>query len=349
MVKPTNVMREPDKSSHNTTGSAVCFATTAYGYNYTGFLLCTIHSIYKSNPKCSCVVYWDQMDPQVIEAFKKAYPSFKFTQVSLANIDKDPNKAISSKVLLWNQAVHEMSAEYICLIDSDVLVIKSIKKFFSEDFDVAFTDKPENWPLNTGVLLIKRSQKSVAFIEAWEQETFKIMKSEKDITIALSKSHPYGGIDQMSFSKLISYSGNRDFYRTEVKGNSVRLKPFECSVLNETNSVPLADNKHILHYKGGWRDILMRGKPFSKNRPFSKSLEMYLLYLRCFSEALSFVAKADHTILYKDLYIRIPWFVNGKDWTVNNFLYFSYCMFNRPLFLFQRIFIAIRRRLGIIY
>jgi hypothetical protein len=51
-----------------------------------------------------------------------------------------------------------------------------------------------------------------------------------------------------------------------------------CDEINQTKSVPVNSASRILHYKGGWRSILLEEGPYTDNRPCRDSLEMHLLW-----------------------------------------------------------------------
>ncbi|MBU0707868.1 hypothetical protein KKG41_05865 [Patescibacteria group bacterium] len=308
------------------------FITTAYGNDYIGFLLTCIFSITKSNPDAAVSVFWSDIDKTYIELLNQTFPNVEFKKNEV-DIPRDFIKRISSKTILWNKAIELYPDEQICLLDSDTLVLKDISHFFENDFDISFTIKDERIPLNTGVMLVKNSGRVTIFFQEWQNRTNLILNDPKEYANANNTDdYPYGGTDQMSFYNLINYSKGQNSFTADIAGESVKLIALPCAQLNETRSTNITPEKHILHYKGGWRPILLDGTNFTSNRPKEKSLEMYKLFLKTFSEAIEAIQKIDPQVRMRDFNIRVPYYLNIETGQENKLKYFVYKTMNTLFF-----------------
>ncbi len=308
------------------------FITTAYGNGYIGFLLTCIFSITKCNPKAAVSVFWSDIDQRYINLLAQIFPNVEFKKNEV-DIPQDFIKRISSKTILWSKAIKLYPDEQICLLDSDTLVLKNIAHFFEKDFDIAFTVKEEKIPLNTGVMLVKNSARVIKFFQEWQTRTNSILNNQKEYAKANNTDdYPYGGTDQMSFYNLIQYTKEKSNFSTNINSESVQLVALPCAQLNETRSTAVTSEKHILHYKGGWRPILLEGTNFTLNRPKEKSLEMYKLFLKTFSDAIKTVQTIDPQISVKDFNIRVPYYLNIETGQENKLKYFIYKTMNTLFF-----------------
>ncbi len=308
------------------------FITTAYGNDYIGFLLTCIFSITKSNPDANVSVFWTDIDQRYIKLLSQVFPHVEFARNEV-NIPQDFIKRISSKTMLWSKAIGLYPNEQICLLDSDTLVLKDITHFYKKNFDIAFTVKNERIPLNTGVMLVKNSNRAIKFFREWQIQTNSILNNPEEYAKANNTDdYPYGGTDQMSFYNLVQYTKEKSNFLANIDLESVQLVALPCAQLNETRSTAVTSEKHILHYKGGWRPILLEGTNFTLNRPKEKSLEMYKLFLKTLSDAIKTVQTIDPKKSVKDFNIRVPYYLNIETGRENKLKYFIYKTMNTLFF-----------------
>ena len=268
------------------------FITSAYGPDYGGMLLSLLYSIAKSHPGAAATVFWQDVSERD-RFLPLAFPNVSFVEVERPMGTAAINR-ISNKTLLFADALRRHGDECLVLLDVDMLVIKPLDRFFVEhQEDVLFTYKNERWPLNTGILLVRPSPRVVGFFLAWAERTSEILRDPELVDQAASWEYPYGGPDQMSFSQLINFRPGQLRYNVACRGEQVTMAGVPCAELNETNSRPVTAQTRVIHYKGGWHPILLRGTDFTAHRPKSDSFEMYLLYLRTYKEA---VANASHVL-----------------------------------------------------
>jgi hypothetical protein len=304
-------------------------ATSAYGNAYAGMLFTCLYSIQRSCPDTPTAVYWQDIDETRMTALSAIFPRTRFVKTAY-NIAGTRSERISSKVLLWRDAVVNSPCKRVIVIDSDTLVLRDPAQFFTGEFDVAFTFKDERVPLNTGVMLFEKSASTNTFFSAWLRKTMQIVEDKGASEQASSPAYPYGGITQMALYQLIDYQRNQLLYQVDLDGCNVRLQGLSCSRLNETNSVPLSSEKYILHYKGGWHGILTRATGFTRNRPRSTSWDMHLYYLNMYVAATDFAMKRGIEDVDGLFPMAIPRYLSGQPLHASWFGYFMFAS-TRPV------------------
>jgi len=181
---------------------------------------------------------------------------------------------IPGKLNFWNELVKVSKVDNLVLLDADTLVIRDFRNFFSKDFDVGYTYKTEesenlNWILNTGVVLLKRNERSLAFFEKWTEYNNAVISDGRKIGLMERMA---GAVDQ---GTLLTMLESRNFNQI-IKVGDVKLQGFPCKILNETRCVPLTD-AYIVHYKGRWREVIPEGT-FTQYRPKEKCSCQYNLW-----------------------------------------------------------------------
>lgn len=291
------------------------FITSAYGEMYAPFLLVTLESLAVSHCGCPVRIYWQDFSPAVVNALRTAFPDYVFYKTNY-DLAGSAQIRIPSKLNLWHEALEAAPDGPVCLIDSDVIMRKNIISYFREmEADVLFTDKPEQFPLNTGVMLFHNGPAAKAFMRMWHTHTLALIDDEQALHIAISDKHPYGAADQMSLHLMLTYSPPRKQYEISANGLIVRLSALPCEELNETRSISITDKTHIIHYKGGWRDILLYGRNFTRNRPRKQSRDMYQLYLQTYLNAQRRLQRSGITAAREIFPLTIPFYLRPQDVT----------------------------------
>jgi hypothetical protein len=114
----------------------------------------------------------------------------------------------------------------------------------------------------------------------------------------------------MSLYQMINYEFGQTTYALIIDDSPVTVRAIPTYVLNETNSCPISEFTHIIHYKGGWQSVILCGQPFPETRSQSASMPMYLYFMKVYMQAASklMLATGNKTIL-KRLNIVVPlWF-----------------------------------------
>jgi len=292
------------------------FIVANYGTRHLGMLLVHLHSIAKSNPSAKASVYWQDIPEQFIGAIRAAFPQFDFIQTEF-DFAGDPIKRISSKVLCWARAAREHANEgKLVFADADTLVRSDLSVIFQDtEAGLFFTEKPaESTPLNSGVIYARGGAILTEFMELWCRKTVEILETPALYNQANDFSKPFGGTDQMSLYQMLGYEKGTTSYTVVLESGALKAKAIPCACYNETNSRPLADDIHVIHYKGGWQPILLQGRPFSRFRPRVASWDMFTLFLQTLHEALDLVNEKTGTrFTPRDVGVVWPWyFDNGR-------------------------------------
>ncbi len=292
------------------------FIVANYGSRHSGMLLAHLESLAQSHPGAEVSVYWQDMPGRLIGAVRAAFPAVEFVETQF-DFAGDAIARISSKVLCWAQAAEEHTGDLV-FADGDTLVRRDLAGFFKADADVIFTTKPENVPLNTGVILTRGD--AAPFMRVWRDATTRILQTPELFAQANDSSLPYGGTDQMSLYQMLGYERDRALYTMECKGRSVRLRAEQCARLNETNSRPLVEEICVVHYKAGWQQILLNGRPFSQWRPRVASWEMLSFFLETFATGLARVnAATGLAMTAADFGIRWPWYWQAGKFSASRY------------------------------
>lgn len=248
------------------------FVISAYGVLYVPFLAVCLRSVRLYGGAPATVLY-DDIPQNVIGALQRANPAAVFVPVTTAASEKvNPDQRIAAKTEHWGRFLTG-SGEVIAFIDADTLVRGSILEVLPKAFDLVFTWKDERYPLNTGVVVVRDIPAVRHFMGVWLAKTRSICDSDAELKRAISES---GGGDQQALFELMGRPDLRQVHR--IEGGAITFVGVPCSILNETNSVPLNTGAKILHYKGGWHNILLRGDRFTRNRPQRESQAMYDLW-----------------------------------------------------------------------
>lgn len=285
-----------------------------YGENHLGFLFTSIYSIQKNAPNSEIYVFWQDINSEVFELSKKVFSKVHFVNTSF-DIKGNKIVRISSKTLIWHYAANylfKLGYENACFLDSDTLLIKDISHLYSDNFDIGFSIKDNVWPLNTGVLLVKLSEKTVDFFKRWQKLTVEILTDPKLYNQANLKEYPYGGSDQMSFYKMIDFNKKIRIFNSE----DTICKGFDSNIFNQTDSKELNDGNHIIHYKGGWQSVLLHGKTF-KYRPLEDSLPQLNLFIKNYLETKQFFVSSFPILKNSNIGINIPSWYNYRKRTVS--------------------------------
>jgi hypothetical protein len=185
---------------------------------------------------------------------------------------------IPGKLNFWNELVKTHRYDEIVLLDADTVVIRNFGEFFNKDFDVGYTYKTEesenlNWPLNTGVILVKRNERSLSFFDKWTEYTNSIVSEGRKIGLC---SKNWGAVDQASLGMMLN-TRDKNKYSQIIKVGDVKCQGFPCKILNETRCVSLTD-AYIVHYKGWMQKVIDTGK-YNQYRPEEKCKCQYNLWL----------------------------------------------------------------------
>lgn len=268
------------------------FIIATYGTRYMGMLVSLIYSIVKSNPRSSITVLWQDLPEDVRFSIQKTFNFVDFVVTDL-HLSNNKQVRIASKLILWQKGYNACTDNNVVLLDVDMLVIREMESYFTDKktWNIGVTHKPhEKFPLNTGLILLKRGSAADCFLEKWIDETHNIINNQHLMSMANSINYPYGAADQMSLYQIIGYDRKCIDYSLIFGGDiKLHIHAFPCRELNQTKSTTIVESTRVIHYKSGWQRVILDGYNFSSKRPKIDSWQMYIYYLRNFDEALKYI------------------------------------------------------------
>lgn len=122
-------------------------------------------------------------------------------RITPATLDRHPSASDShlantQKMEAWYQAVMASpDGARVLLLDADTFITRPLDDIWDEPFDFAYTVKPSRFPHNSGVVFIRVSPRSRAFVETWRNENLRMLREEAHHQEWRRK---YGGINQAS-------------------------------------------------------------------------------------------------------------------------------------------------------
>ena len=201
--------------------------------------------------------------------------------ISFENVSnyKDYTKNASQKTFYYREVFEQLYDTFencnACFLDVDTCVIRNIKNYFMFDFDIGYTfylnhmtpygdttyTKSNFNRLNSGVVLVKINKASRNFMNQWHELTNNFILNGSPL------NKEFMGEDQDSIAYMVGTKklGDSLFFLpsfgslniVDIFGQKVKILGFTCRELNEPESTASINNDcHIIHYKGGWRNIL---------------------------------------------------------------------------------------------
>ena len=284
-----------------------CTGSEYFRLNFPSFIA-SVREVYGDVP-VKLAAY--QVSPALIRKAKRLYPSLTVRELrpsdnwSIVHEDDDflgPNKELlaSAKTLPWKKLYeeHAEAGDELLLCDVDVVHLRSVERYFRDDFDVAYTYYSTPHPvaagpdpstmfgprLNSGVILAKAGPGARAFFRRWEQLTRRVRPP-------LS----FGGHDQDSLAWLLTGQSRRGRIRSlpkrvrlSIGRVPVRIQGYPCKELNEPEAIGrIRRYTHILHFKGEWKPLLQHGwkamRGTLRDEPFAS--EQYEVWRRMRSQS----------------------------------------------------------------
>lgn len=273
------------------------FVTTLYGADYAPFLLPHLYSITNAYPDVSITLLWSDLPNAERTIVETVFPNCTLLHAksqaskiepSLSGVD-EVHRRIARKEEQWSQACHLYPNELLVFVDCDMLVVKPFDDLLANDFDVAYTWKQGQFPVNTGFLAVRTGAVGAKFFEHWLEIMNSLLADETVLAAAVEES---GAVDQHAFRLIVGFAAYEQQRTRTIDSQPIRFLGIPCQFLNETNCVPISEVTRIIHYKSGWHPILLRGAGFTQNRPQEKCEEMFTHWQQTESQASEMAMKA---------------------------------------------------------
>ena len=286
------------------------FVISSYGNRFAPFLAVSLRSLRHSHPGRTVTVLYDNMRTRTLQALQHQNPAARFVSV---NVEKgrslDSHKRTAGKMEHWSAVLEQLDpkdSEIAAFIDADMIVRGNLEPALPESFDFVFTAKPqEDVPINVGFVALRLSPATKAFVKEWSVLTARIAADAPRLENA---AKTMGAADQQALLDLMQNPALLGASDRSYPFGNIRIVGMPCSLLNETNSVPLSAPALVLHYKGGWHKILLRDAPFSRHRPQEVSQEMYDLWFS-YLEA----EEAEMGIRLRSRWTRLKGLLSGRS------------------------------------
>ncbi len=250
------------------------FVTTVYGERYGAFLTPHLASIERTHPGAEGIVISQDLSERERAILKLAYPRWRFVE-SDTPMGGSLHQRIPRKLHAWLQGALVAGDRPLALLDCDTLVLRSLIDAFEGPWDVAYTWKNEPFPLNTGVMLATDARAMVPLLREMVRRVEAIVERKDRLGQACGAS---GAADQHALRELIGFVNYDRDVTIELEGRPIVCRGLRCAEFNETNCVPVTEDRRILHYKAGWHPILLDGADYTENRPRERCREMLRLW-----------------------------------------------------------------------
>jgi len=168
----------------------------------------------------------------------------------------------TQKLEAWYQAaLAAPDGACLLLLDADTFITRPIDDVWDLDFDVAYTVKPSKFPHNAGVVFVRVSPQSRAFLETWRNENLRMFR---EVAHHQEWRRKYGGINQASLGYVLESSA----------ADAIKILRLPCTEWNcEDTSWDRFDPTvtRIVHVKSALRRAVFRmGATPARLRPLAR-------------------------------------------------------------------------------
>ncbi len=268
------------------------FVVTVFGQDYLPFLSVCLESLSETHPYDPVTVLWDDIPEHQISLLSGAFERVAFRKARCSVRHRDFQQRISLKIRFWRELLRAGKSPLVCFLDCDSIVYKNIRGLLEGEYDVLYTHKPEKFPLNTGVLCVRPSGTVDAFFREWLARIERIVRDRSLLRQACAR---HGAADQQAFADLLGGQRYDQDSSRDFRFGRIRFKAVPCSLLNQTNSVPVDSGAYVFHFKGGWHPVLQETGGYGVHRSPESSEPLYALWNKM-------LRRADDRIMRKNVF-----------------------------------------------
>lgn len=257
-----------------------------YGSRHIPFIYTFLFSA--SNANYQVTLGYDQVPEFEIKLLKIAFPGVNFVELShgLQDFSTHASRA-SNKVTFWRQLFEEQVSidDEAIFMDIDTVLIQSPFHLFDSENELVVTRKVGRWPLNSGVLFVRKTINTLRFFESWESRTREILANKK---LNKKAELDFGGADQSSLVQVLEIKNqivDWNLNSHEIPKMGFAVKFVSCEFFNQTESSRLTPLTHIIHFKGGWHSILLDKSRYTRNRRRETSQEFHQIWRGYYSSS----------------------------------------------------------------
>ena len=222
------------------------------------------------NPKhynCNNDMY-KRLSNTLLKSIKKNTPQYKIDFFEIEPPDYKNYRGINTKpswannvlkLEKWNETVQNSNTgDKVVLLDCDTLVMKDFSSVFDDDFNIAFTDKPNpKGTFNGGVIFVNINDISKEFFNIFLDINYKMIEN---IQFHMKYRNLYSGMNQSAMGYMY------ETYYKNNKTNKYNLKIIPGKLYNQSNMHywKTGEIGYIIHYMSILRHYIFI-KPGVKN------------------------------------------------------------------------------------
>lgn len=114
-------------------------------------------------------------------------------------------QANTHKLAEWARRVRAAEdGDRMLLADSDAMILRPLDDVWAESFDLAYTVKRGRFPFNAGVVFLRVSDRTRAFMSDWVAANARVLADERPAEFWIRQ---YGGVNQASLAELLMNTG----------------------------------------------------------------------------------------------------------------------------------------------
>jgi len=163
----------------------------------------------------------------------------------------------TQKLGLWCRTILEAPVgDRICLIDSDTFLVNGFDGVWDQDFDIAITVRDFVIPINTGVIFVRVTPQTKAFMQRWHDVNAAMYA---DIPFHTQWAEKYGGMTQASLGSILE-SGDHG-----LNVLNLPCREWNCEDSSWGEFDPAVTR--VLHVKSGLRRLIFTGDVGSPHHP----------------------------------------------------------------------------------
>jgi hypothetical protein len=102
----------------------------------------------------------------------------------------------------WRTIADASVGDRVLLIDADTFITNSLDDVWDRDFDIAYTTRDFHLPVNCGVVFVRVTPESKAFMDRWRDATIRMVGDREH---HLEWHQKFGGMTQASFGYVITH------------------------------------------------------------------------------------------------------------------------------------------------
>mmetsp|Transcript_27915 Transcript_27915/g.53130 ORF Transcript_27915/g.53130 Transcript_27915/m.53130 type:complete len:600 (-) Transcript_27915:251-2050(-) len=208
-----------------------------------------LSSAWHTHPACRLVVVTDARTPLALSHGLREHVEVFRTNV---NADKLSRAKMEATIAFLDVEMKKNATQHFVILDTDILVVKSLMLVFEKDWDVALTwrAKPENMQIDPGVVIVRGGKLHRGL------EIFQIWLHTYDV--AYKDQHWYG--DQMAMNLVVKdvnlpKTETTWSFRAEFHDVSVFLMPGCIFNVKPSKVTP---STVIIHFKGASKEGMAR-------------------------------------------------------------------------------------------